>query len=132
MSLLDELTGALSAAEGMLAALGPRPKGDVAGMRQLVSLLRTEASTIATEASAAGRLPGAIGFAGPGRADLEGNASMVSGVALGAARQLEAAAERVSHEASKIEHAQHEWDRNRHNLQTKISGLAGQMRSAGK
>lgn len=132
MSILDDLTGALSSVANLISALGPRPAGDPGGMRDLARAIKAEGETVGTIGTRARGLPKEMVFVGPAATKFTGHAGEVGGVTSAAATRLIALAGDIVKDARRLQDAQDEYDRNRKGLESKLESLAAQVRSAGR
>lgn len=127
MNLIESLRTAIGAAEGAISALGPRPSGDVPGLRALAAKLRGDAA----DAAAAGRLQRGIAesvdYEGPAADRFAANAGDVTESLFVAQRMLDDAADEVERAATRIDNAQRDHDRARDRLLDQISDLGRQL-----
>lgn len=130
LSPSDGLRNALGAAQRALAALGPRPEGDPAGIRQLAAAVRAEAEAAASAGSAAAAIPGSLVFSGPAATEFRGHANDVTTVINGAARRLAHLATELQTRAAKIQREQDEYDRSRKALEGRVRDIAARLSAA--
>jgi uncharacterized protein YukE len=125
VSLFDELSAGLQAAERALGALGSRPEGDPAALQALARAVRQEADTVASVGRLERAIPETIVFEGPAARRFDANSSQVAESVFVAQRTLDAAADEIEQAAHRIAHAQAEYDRQQ-------KGLVGQVADLGR
>jgi uncharacterized protein YukE len=125
VSLFDELSAGLQAAERALGTLGPRPEGDPAALHALARAVRQEADTVASLGRLERSIPETVVFEGPAAQRFDANASQVAESLFVSQRTLDAAADEIERAARTIEHAQAEYDRHH-------KGLLGQVADFGR
>ncbi len=130
MSLFDELSAGLHAAQRALAGLGPRPDGDPAALRALARTVRQEADNAATAGRLEASIPDTIVFEGPAARRLEANVGEVSESLFVAQRILDSAADAILREAREIAEAQAQHDRSRDSLLGQVADFGRRITSA--
>lgn len=123
--MLDDLRADLAHAQNLLAALGPRPEGDLAGIKALATTLDDYSERAASAARLARSLPSEVVFVAPAAANLSAYAEEVSSRLRTRSEVLGNLADQARSTLKRIRLAQEEYDRNRSALSDAVDSVLG-------